>query len=92
MSVLIFVSAEGFSSDLSFSLRSFAGHPAHSGPEGPPGLHGVAGVLPPGAVHPADRKTADTPLLPHTRQEAVNFTSATHKTTYLLRMSYGCCG
>lgn len=88
----MFVSAEGFCSDLSFSLRSFAGHPARSGPEGPPGLHGVAGVLPPGAVHPADRKTAYTPMLPHTRQEAVHFTSAKHKTTFLLRMSDGCSG
>lgn len=47
-----------------FSRRSFAGHSAVPGPERPSGLHGVAGVLPSGAVHAADGTATHSAMLP----------------------------
>lgn len=43
--------------------RSFAGHSAGSRPARPSGLFGVTGVLPPRAVHAADRAATHTEVL-----------------------------
>lgn len=50
---------------LAVVLRAFIGHPEGAWRAWSPGLHGVTGVLPSGAVHAADRTTADTALLHH---------------------------
>lgn len=62
---------------LAVVLRAFIGYPEGAWRARSPGLHGVAGVLPSGAVHAADRTTADTALLHHAGWVKLNSQSYT---------------